>query len=94
MLVVKYLCFLCIEELLHVELFTDPKVVSCVLALHVFFGVNLYDQLDGSAVIQHVVLDQVSAVRVLTFCLQDFHVLLQVMEVINSPPISVCAETD
>ena len=57
MLVVKYLCFLCIEELLHVELFTDPKVVSCVLIVRVFFGVNCYDELDDSAVIQYVVLD-------------------------------------
>ena len=67
MLVVKYLCLLCIEELKHVELFTYPKVVSSVPTLHVFFGVNLYDELDGSAVIQHVVLYQDSAVIFLTF---------------------------
>ena len=50
-LVVKYLCLFCIEELKHIELFTDPKVVSCVLIVRVFFGVNCYDELDGSAVI-------------------------------------------
>ena len=71
MLVVKYLCLLCIEELKHVELFTYPKVVSCVPTLHVFFGVNLYDELDGSAVIQHVVLDQWYTSRVMNFCFQD-----------------------
>ena len=81
-LVVKHLCLLCIEELKHVELFTYPKVVSCVLTLHVFFGVNCYDELDGSAVIQHVVLNQGMTIMIKTLCLQDFIVLLQVMEVI------------
>ena len=56
-------------------------MVSSILTIHVFFGVNLYDELDSPAVIQYVVLDQISAVRVLTFCLQDFFVLLQVMDV-------------
>ena len=93
-LVVKHLCLLCIEELKHVELFTYPKVVSCVLTLHVFPGVNLYDELDGPAIIQHVVLDQVSAVRVLTFGVHDFFVLFQVMEVIGSPTCLVCVETE
>ena len=69
-------------------------MVSSVTALHVFFCVNLYYELDGAAVIQHVVLDQVSAVRVLAFCLHDFFVLLQVMEVIDTPSCLVCVETE
>ena len=69
-------------------------MVTSVLTLHVFSGVNLYDELDGEAVIQHVVLDQVSAVRVLAFCLHDFFVLLQVMEVIDTPSCLVCVETE
>ena len=80
---VKYLWLIRIEELLHVELFTYPIVVSFILTLHVFFGVNLYDELNGSAVIQHVVLDQDSAVIFLTFYQQDLLVLFQVMEVLS-----------
>ena len=86
-LVVDYPCLLCIEELKHVELFTYPVVVSCVPTLHVFFGVNFYDELDGAAVIQHVVLDQgfkASRVMPMTFGVHDFFVHLQVMEVIGS----------
>ena len=41
MLEVKYLSLLCIEELKHVEFFTYPKVVSFILTLHIFFGVDL-----------------------------------------------------
>ena len=83
MLIVKDLSLLCIEELLHVELFTYPIVVSFIVTLHVFFGVNLYYELNGSAVIQHVVLDQDSAVIFLTFYQQDLLVLFQVMEVLS-----------
>ena len=86
MLVVKYLCLLCIEELKHVELFTYPVVVSFVLTLQVFYSVNFYDELDGAAVIQHVALDQVCEVMlVLTFGDQDFFVHLQVMPVLGYP---------
>ena len=81
---VNFFGLLCIEEIKHVELFTHPKVVSCILTLHVFICVNLNNELNGSAVFKHVVLDHGSAVMFLTFNLQDCLVLLQMMEILLS----------
>ena len=39
-LVVNYYCLLSIEKLKHVKLFTYPVMVSYVITLYVFFGVN------------------------------------------------------
>ena len=94
-LVVYYLCLLCAEELMHVELFTYPVVVPLVATLQVFYGVNFYDELDGAAVIQQVALDQVSEVMLfLTFGDQDFFVHLQVMEVLGYPTCLACIKTE